>query len=184
MGLKKILEHPIISAVIAGLILSSLGLVTGVLETAWAWLMDSAIQLFSFLATSVEVPLWILLIISIPLLSLLIRGSIWLFKKLLDTDSAVRGSNIENLSAAPEEVTLTEDEYSILRLLVQKDGAPAEYSDFKYQLQIPKLRAQQMLESLIGLGFVKVHDDWVRGTQIYLTREGRDFVIGNKYSRT
>jgi uncharacterized membrane protein len=83
-----------------------------------------------------------------------------------------------------EEVTLTDEEIEFLKLLIKKDGQAVDISDIKYKLSYPKLQADQIIESLSNLGLVRAHNNYMHGLQVNLTREGRDYVLGNKYSRT
>lgn len=182
--MNKILNHPVIAAVVASLILSFLGWFSGVLPDIFLWLKKMGSSLVGFLTIPITLHLWVLVLISIPLLTLVFKY----FRKHTNKTNSTKNDQVDyepvKNQVEPKPISLTDEEVSTLKLLVQKDGAPAEYSDFKYQLRIPKLQAEQILESLTELGLVKVHYNYVYGTKIYLTKKGRDFVIGNKYART
>ncbi|MCX6074069.1 MAG: hypothetical protein NTY39_07115 [Campylobacterales bacterium] len=176
--MNKVLEHPIISSVVASLILSFFSWLNGTLPTIWLWIKSIIFKLIAFFSNIIEVPLWLLLIICIPYVW-------WLVKKIISfiTEKNYKTEILEQKSE-PDNITLTDDEYRLLKLLVQKDGKPAQHSDFKYELRIPILQAEQMIESLSKLEFIEAHNNWMDGTQIFLSKKGRDFILGNKYIRT
>lgn len=176
--MNKVLEHPIISTVVASLIISFFGWLNGILPTIWLWIKSIIFKLIVLFSNIIEVPLWLLLIFFIPFVW-------WLIKKLISfiTEKNDRTEILEQQSE-PDDITLSDEEYRLLKLLVQKDGKPVQHSDFKYDLRIPILQAEQMIESLSKLEFIEVHNNWIDGTQIYLSKKGRDFVMGNKYART
>jgi hypothetical protein len=191
---KKILEHPIISAIIASLVVSFLGWLFGLFPVVWESLAVSSTKLVLFMTVTFEVPLWLILIVTLPIIWIVARIEISNFKrsKIVQNrekdENTIREKHSDLLTKKevplPEPHELSDEEKRVLKLIIAKDGNALEYKDIKYRLKIPKLQAEQIIEALSEFGITEVFDNHFHGPQIYLTNKGRDYVIGNKYTRT
>ena len=93
MTLNKVLNHPVIAAVVAGLILSFLGWFTGVLPDIFLWLKEMVSSLVGFLTVPITLHLWVLVLISIPLLTWVVKY----FRKYTNKTSSTN-NNLEIMS--------------------------------------------------------------------------------------
>lgn len=174
--MNKILKHPVVSTVIGGLILSVIVWFFGILPDVWLPIQSFGQSIGDALAVKFEIYVWVILICAIPLLlSLKIILSQYVFSN---------DSELIETAKNQQPIELTAEERNVLELLVQKDGAAAEYSDLKNRLRLLRLQAQQILDALVGLKLIEVSENHFHGSQIYLTVYGRDFMLGNKYVRT
>ena len=174
--MNKILKHPVVSTVIGGLILSVIVWFFGILPDVWLPIQSFGQSIGDALAVKFEIYVWVILICAIPLLlSLKIILSQYVFSN---------DSELIETAKNQQPIELTAEERNVLELLVQKDGAAAEYSDLKNRLRLLRLQAQQILDALVGLKLIEVSENHFHGSQTYLTVYGRDFMLGNKYVRT
>lgn len=163
--MKKIFEHPIISAVIAGLILYFLTKIEGFWSSVLNVLSSIPFKIISILQTQISIPLWIILPIFILLVFCLVKFLFLVTKKRKNRD-------------------LSKEEINLLNLITTKDGQPVAYIDITSNLKIRKLEAEQIVEALSELGLIEAYENNFDGTQIHLTDKGRDFILGNKFKGT
>ena len=123
--MKKIFEHPIISAVVAGLILYIATQVDGFWSSVWKFLSSVLLKTLNILQTEVSIPLWVVLLASILLILGLIKFLLFVTKKLKNRD-------------------LNSEEISLLELIVIKDGQALDYNEITSKLKVKKLIAEQI----------------------------------------
>jgi predicted transcriptional regulator len=119
----------------------------------------------SILQIQVGVSLWIILLIFILLV-------LWLVKLLFFVTKKRKNRDLSN------------DEVNLLNLIVNKDGQAVTYNYITSNLQIKKLKAEQIVEALSELELIESYENNFEGTQTYLTEKGRDFILGNDFKRT
>jgi DNA-binding MarR family transcriptional regulator len=163
--LKKIFEHPIISAVVAGLILYIATQVDGFWSSVWKFLSSVLLKTLNILQTEVSIPLWVVLLASILLILGLIKFLLFVTKK-------------------PKNRDLNSEEISLLELIVIKDGQALDYNEITSKLKVKKLIAEQIVEALSELELIETYENNFDGSQIYLTEKGRDYILGNKFKST
>lgn len=163
--MKKILEHPIIAAVIAGLILFVLTQVDGFWSSVLSFLSSVFFKTLNIFQTEINIPVWVVLLASIPLVLCLIKNFLFVTKKSKNRN-------------------LTTEEINLLKFIVSKDGQTLGYNEITINLQIRKLIAEQIVEALLELELIETYENNFDGTQIYLTEKGRDFILGNKFKST
>ena len=182
--LRRLLKHPIVAAVIAGIILWFLGWISGFLPSIWAAILSGVAFVRSLVTTNIQLPIWVLIL----LLALCVFAPrvIIIFRNSIDNSSEETEENLESEHEDPslDLDSLTNDERRLLELMVQLDGSPVQISHISRRLGFSKLQSQQIVEALCQYELLAVRSDPVRGSHIYLTKYGRDFVLGNKYTRT
>ena len=163
--MKKKLEHPIIAAVIAGLILYISTQVDGFWSSVLSFLSSVFFNTFNIFQTEISIPVWVVLLASIPLILCLIKIFLYVTKKSKNRN-------------------LTTEEINLLKFIVSRDGQVLGYNEITINLQIRKLIAEQIVEALSELELIETYENNFDGTQIYLTEKGRDFILGNKFKST
>jgi hypothetical protein len=163
--LNQILKHPIISSVIAGLILYISTQVEGFWSSVWNILCVIFIKAIYIFEIQVSLPLWIIF----PIFILLAFEAV---KRLFFA------------SKRPKNRDLSKEEINILNLIVKKDGEAVSYFDITTNLKIRYFEAEQIIEALSELKLIESYENAFDGIQIYLTIEGRDFILGNKFKCT
>lgn len=163
--MKKILEHPIIAGVIAGLILYISTQGDGFWSSVLSFLSSVFFKTLNIFQTEITIPIWVVLLASIPLVLCLIKTFLYVTKE----------SKSRNL---------TTEEINLLKFIVSKDGQALGYNEITINLEIRKLIAEQIVEALSELELIETYKNNFDGTQIYLTEKGRDFILGNKFKST
>ena len=182
---SKLLEHPIVSTVIGGLVLSFLAWLTGYLPVLWQWIKDIFTSIYTFSTQDIVLPLWLVVLISIPFI---LRAYGFLknlnikYKQKPNNSVSSQEQHTSQKNTSPQ--FLSSDEINVMKLLVKKDGNSIAPHDIKYSLQIPMLKIEQIVESLEIKQFIEIHHNEFDGTSIWLTRPGRDYMMGNEYANT
>ena len=178
--MNNLLKHPIISAVIAGLILSFLAWLAGFLPSTWQWIKNAGNTIYSVVSYDITLPLWLMVLISIPLL----KWTYHIVTRHQGTHVETKKDSLNHEESTTRVVTikLTEDEQRVMRQLVSADGKAVKPDHIRYHTGLPNLKIDQILEALAEKKLIDISNNAFNGTSIWLTREGRDLMIGNEYS--
>lgn len=177
--MSNLLKHPVIAAIIASLILSFLAWVGGFVPIIWQWLKDSAASIYSFIIQDISLPLWLLVIISLPL-------TIWSYNKIASyvfNKNKINSSDIQsNYGSDTAPIILSDDERRIMTLFINADGKSLQAHHIKYTTRMPALKIEQIIEALEKKDLIEMHSNYIDGESLWLTKRGRDFMIGNEYT--
>lgn len=178
--MNNLLKHPIISAVVAGLILSFLMWLSGFLPDIWQWIKSTINTLYSVVSHEITLPLWLVILISVPLFKCLYEK----YAKYQNSKSLSKNTELNNTDSTMENspIRLTDDEQRVMKLLVSADGKPVKPDHIRYHTGFPNLKIEQILETLEEKDLIKIYHNDFNGTNISLTRAGRDLMIGNEYA--
>jgi hypothetical protein len=175
--MKEPFKHPVISSVVAGLILSFLAWIGGFIPGMWTWIKQVAEFVWLMFTYELLIPLWLLIPISAPLIVWLARAT---HARISRSSGDSAGSNT-SLAAREKTIELTDDENEVMQLFIQADGRSLDANFLKYSLRFSTLKIEQIIEVLEEKQLIEIHNDYIHGTKFFLTRTGRDFMIGNKY---
>lgn len=184
--MKRLLEHPVVAAVLAGLILSALGWFSGVLPSVLSWFINAFNGFLKLITYEINVPVWIFILVGAPIFIASAKVLFkWIFKP--PTQSGFSESHAQDSYQAEsverdEVINLSDDQHFVMQKLVALDGSPMAMADFRYGPGLTRLQAEQVVESLCDLEFVQVAGNYLHGDQVYLTVRGRDYMLGNQYS--
>ena len=162
--IKKLLEHPIISSVIAGLIL--LIIPTQFISLFWNWLKNIPSIIFDFFSIGIEIPLWILIPISlfvlIRLLKIIRKHTYNREEDLIINDNSSNKDELPQLSSIEEQ---------LLQVFVSEDGSYLKVGFIMMKLNTTNLRLGQVLESLIHKNLLMAHKQRYEETLFSLTNK-------------
>ena len=179
--LQKLFKHPIISAVIAGLILMFLAWAGGFIPSAITIAKRVFLAVWSVVTYRLPLPLWLVFLISMPLFGWIVRVS----QSLTATSSeAVVVDKEAGLSLKRKKIELTLEENEVMTLFVKADGRSLQVDDIKYSLNFTVLEISQILEALEEKQLIVFQSNYMYGKSFSLTQKGRDHMIGNKFVST
>lgn len=173
--MNKILKHPVISAIVASLIISFLTWLARFSTSALQWLGDMTKSTYLFITQDISLPLWLLIAILIPL----IKSAYELIRSHTRKDIALTHVRTDTDYTS---INLTDDEQRIMKIFIEADGKPLKASHIKYTTRMPSLRIEQIIEVLEEKDLIEIHSNYIDGESLWLTRLGRDFMIGNAYT--
>lgn len=188
----KLHEHPVISSVIAGMVLWAIAWIGGYLLPFWQWVKEIANIFYIFITQDISMPLWVFIFATIPFV-------IWLYnlitkqgaKENKQGEKIILHSNADEIKKEIEDdirkkntIELSSQEDKLMRLFIEADGRFMKPDTMTHKLNTSNLKLDQILESLVDKGLVKPNYNAVRGTSFGLTREGRDHMMGNEFENT
>lgn len=165
-SLWSIIRKATIYAIVTGVVGGLISLIGVWIPSVWQRIQVAAAWTWALLTLPILVPLAILAILVLPFV-------IWIIR-------AARRAFAQGAPAAPQEPAgepLNEVELAVLRLLAAADGRYVNFEDAADRLHIPKLVLERNCEALAERGFVESNRHILYGSQIGLTRMGRDFVL-------
>jgi len=175
--MKELIKHPVISSVVAGLILSFLAWIGGFIPGIWTWVKQVSEFVWLIFTYELLIPLWLLAFISAPIV-------VWFAGFMYARITKFSGDSVStspSLASREKTIELTDDENEVMQLFVQADGRSLDINFLKYSLGFSNLKIEQILEVLEEKQLIEVHNNYIHGTKFSLTRIGRDYMIGNKY---
>jgi MFS family permease len=139
----------------------------GVLPTIWSAVIAAAAWTWELIWYSLPLPLIALVILAL----LALRG---IFAMLPKTPAAVE---------SPSPAQLGELEQRMLDVLTRADGDMVYLDRAAEILGVPRLRLQQACDELLTRGLIGANHRSISGSRLFLTPEGRDYVIAQGYPR-
>lgn len=179
----KPLEHPIISSVIAGIVLWALAWMGGVMPLIWQWLTEAVTTIYNFFTEDIPIPLWLLIIISTPII-------LWLYNlissaiKSENDNPIIQSGDVSIVAEEDDTITLSQREERVMLLFIEADGKSIKPDHLTYRLNTSTLKIEQVLEALVDKGLIEAYRNIYHGTSFGLTRIGRDFMMGNEFENT
>jgi len=180
---NKPLDHPIISSVIAGIILWIIAWLAGYIPVFWKWLNNLINSIYTFTTQDISIPLWLIILISIPLLKLSFKS----ISKSISSNQTEHNMFMSNQGEVQivveedEEIKLSTQEDRVMRLFIEADGKSIKPDHLTYKLNTSNLKVEQILEALIDKELIESYRSPMYGTSFGLTREGRDYMMGNEF---
>jgi len=171
--------HPIRTGIIAttvgglllALILWAVGRIGGVWRAVWsavAWLAHQV-------AASISVPAWLVLVAvayGVAVTVLLRRR-----RSPPSLPSAGRPSRLRDGDPQVVRRELDRLQVRVMRAMADADGATPTIDELAEDLDISRLRVEQVLEQLEVMRYVEIIRDVVNGPVVDVTRAGRDYLI-------
>jgi len=159
MNLNKLLKQPVISAVVAGIILSIITWFVGLAPAIWELLKNTATSLYIFINQEISLPLWLLIFIFVPFIK-------WAYKVLttyLRKNDSINSNVASQLSFKKKDfIHLAEDEYRIMRLFIDADGESLNSRQIKYKTSMSILKVEQIIEVLEEKNLLEFHSNFHR----------------------
>lgn len=182
LRVKKIIEHPVLSAVVASLILSFLGWIGGVFPPIGVW-GNKAIELFK---GNLAIPTWVVLVLFFMIVSLVVYFVIVtlrlnsLEKQLKKNEAKQAISRVTQ--ALVENAPLGEKEKGILSFHAEM---PINYgmtaSEVEKKFKLHREEAQYFLEKLESEEYIKyVFKSDTDESAYQLSKKGRGYLVENK----
>ena len=177
------IRNTVIGTVVGGLLLAFILWVLDLLKPGLRAIWNILQTLVGLLATTIEVPVWLALLVAASLgaLSLAILKLRAERKTLLTPGSVVPaegdGSSTISLDG------LKESDRSMLSVLFAADGDRVDVPALAEITSSSKLEVESAMERLAKRGFVDVHYNYVYGTSWTLTPEGRDKLLSLRGSQ-
>ena len=167
-GLRNTIVGGTVAALLASLLLEP---VRAFLGGVWRLIAAAPGAIWDVLTTSV--PVWALLVVA-AVVALIARRT-GRRAGPIRPPPVIPWPHPQPDPRSPPELNALED--GIIRLLARADGQTFTLADLSERLRTPQLRVGQALERLEELGLTTTYGNWVHGTQVGLTRGGRDLVI-------
>jgi len=173
---KRTIRTQIIVAVVSGLIIAAVLWLTGHLDDVWRSLKSLAVFLRELAWLRLTFPLWVIIPVVLVLV-VVIRVT-----RMLATSpkSSPDIPDPRMIAEYLEQVysQLNDPQHKILRILGRADGRAVDIDQLQRETQINRLRVGAALEALENFGLVQEGEGWPGQPVYFLSRGGRDLLIG------
>ena len=170
--------HPVRNGIIAttvgGLLVALILWIAGFVGIVWRGLGSAISWLWHHLTASISLPTWLVIVALVYAVGVTVR----LRKRRtppslpsVEQPSSLRGG----AHVAPRE--LDRLQVKVMRAMANADGATQTIDELADDLGMSRLRVEQALEELEGMGYLEVVRDVVNGPAVDVTRAGRDYLI-------